>query len=222
MRRIVVPPAPGLFSSFGLLYADVEHHYVRTWRKLVREADPAGLGDLLRRMEAGARAQLAGEGFPDDRVRLRRSADCRYQGQSFELTVPVADGPIDAGTLAALAEAFGQRARAHVRAPRRGRGARRDREPARGRPRRLRSSSRAGDDPHRPARRGRPTHAARVLRPPASAGERRRSSTARRSPRPAWARASSRSTTRRVWCRRARARRWTRYGNIAIELGQEI
>ena len=41
-------------------------------------------------------------------MRLRRSADCRYQGQSFELTVPVADGPIDAATLAALAEAFGQ------------------------------------------------------------------------------------------------------------------
>ena len=108
MRRIVVPPAPGLFSSFGLLYADVEHHYVRTWRKLVREADPAGLGELLHRMEAGARAQLAGEGFPDDHVRLRRSADCRYQGQSFELTVPVADGPIGTATLAALAEAFGQ------------------------------------------------------------------------------------------------------------------
>ena len=108
MRRIVVPPAPGLFSSFGLLYADVEHHYVRTWRKLVREADPAGLGELLHRMEAGARAQLAGEGFPDDHTRLRRSADCRYQGQSFELTVPVADGPIDTATLAALAEAFGR------------------------------------------------------------------------------------------------------------------
>jgi N-methylhydantoinase A len=108
MRRIVVPPAPGLFSSFGLLYAEVEHHYVRTWRKLGREADPAVLGDLLRRMEAGARAQLASEGFPDDRIRLRRSADCRYQGQSFELTVPVTGGPIDAAAVAALAEAFGR------------------------------------------------------------------------------------------------------------------
>jgi N-methylhydantoinase A len=108
MRRIVVPPAPGLFSSFGLLYADVEHHYVRTWRKLLHEADPAALGDLLRRMEAGGRAQLAAEGVPGDRVRLRRSADCRYQGQSFELTVPVTDGPIDAGALAALADTFGQ------------------------------------------------------------------------------------------------------------------
>jgi N-methylhydantoinase A len=59
-------------------------------------------------MEMAARAQLATEGFPADRAVLRRSADCRYQGQSFELTVPLADGPIDAGTLGALAETFGQ------------------------------------------------------------------------------------------------------------------
>jgi N-methylhydantoinase A len=105
MRRIVVPPAPGLFSSFGLLYADVEHHHVRTWRQLVREADPGALGGILARMETEARAQLEGEGFAQ--VRLRRSADCRYQGQSFELTVPVDDGRITAAALAALAEAFG-------------------------------------------------------------------------------------------------------------------
>jgi N-methylhydantoinase A len=108
MRRIVVPPSPGLFSAFGLLYADVEHHYVRTWRRVVADVDPAALAEVLERMEAGAREQLAAEGFTGDAVRLRRSADCRYQGQSFELTVPVAAGPIDHGTLPALAEAFGR------------------------------------------------------------------------------------------------------------------
>jgi len=108
MRRIVVPPAPGLFSSFGLLYADVEHHYVRTWRRLVTEADPAALGDVLHRMETGAHEQLAAEGFAGERVRLRRSADCRYHGQSFELTVGMAGGRIEAGTVAELAETFGQ------------------------------------------------------------------------------------------------------------------
>ena len=40
MRTIVVPPAPGLFSAFGLLYADVEHHYGRTFRRLLRAAGP--------------------------------------------------------------------------------------------------------------------------------------------------------------------------------------
>src|SRR5262249_38657800 len=32
--RVVVPPAPGLFSSFGLLYATVEHHFSRTLRRV--------------------------------------------------------------------------------------------------------------------------------------------------------------------------------------------
>ena len=31
IARVIVPPSAGLFSSFGLLYADVEHHYARTF-----------------------------------------------------------------------------------------------------------------------------------------------------------------------------------------------
>src|SRR5881296_692536 len=108
MRRIVVPPAPGLFSSFGLLFADVEHHYVRTWRRRARTVEPSALGDVFARMEAEARGQLAAEGFTGAAVRIKRSADCRYEGQSFELTVPVAGGTVHAGTLAELDEAFGR------------------------------------------------------------------------------------------------------------------
>src|SRR5499426_485744 len=33
IKQVIVPPAPGLFSSFGLLYADVEHHYSRSLRR---------------------------------------------------------------------------------------------------------------------------------------------------------------------------------------------
>jgi N-methylhydantoinase A len=108
MRRIVVPPAAGLFSSFGLLFADVEHHYVRTWRRLVRRVAPAELAEAFGRMEAEALAQLAADGFTADAIRIRRSADCRYEGQSFELTVPVAGGAIDAETVAGIHEAFGR------------------------------------------------------------------------------------------------------------------
>jgi len=42
------------------------------------------------------------------RARLKRSAALHYKGQSYELTVPVPDGPIDAGMVAHLEEAFGQ------------------------------------------------------------------------------------------------------------------
>jgi len=89
MTRVVVPPAPGLFSAFGLLYSEVEHHYVRTWRRPARGLETVELAEAFGRLEDEARGQLAAEGFTTAAVRIRRSADCRYQGQSFELTVPV-------------------------------------------------------------------------------------------------------------------------------------
>ena len=108
IKKIVVPPAPGLFSSFGLLYSDVEHHYVRTYPRRTGQLDFDELNQVWSRMDADALAQLASEGFTGAAVRLRRSADLRYQGQSFELTVPVPTGRLDAASIAALAEAFGQ------------------------------------------------------------------------------------------------------------------
>jgi N-methylhydantoinase A len=108
MRQIVVPPAPGLFSSFGLLYGDVEHHYVRTYRRRTRSLDLAELNETWRRMEADALAQLANERFTGAATRLRRLADLSYQGQSFELTVPVAPGVLDAASITRMEEAFGR------------------------------------------------------------------------------------------------------------------
>jgi N-methylhydantoinase A len=105
--RVVVPPSAGLFSSFGLLYADVEHHYARTFRRLLRQAD---LGEIAAAWDALARQasdQLAAEGFTGNRARLKRSAALHYKGQSYELTVPVPDGPIDARMAAHLEQAFG-------------------------------------------------------------------------------------------------------------------
>src|SRR6185369_7366378 len=96
ITRIVVPPSAGLFSSFGLLYADVEHHYARTFRRLLRQADLAEISaawDILARQ---ASDQLAAEGFTGERARLKRSAALHYKGQSYELTVPVPDGAVDA------------------------------------------------------------------------------------------------------------------------------
>ena len=52
--------------------------------------------------------QLAAEGFIGDAVRLRRSAALHYKGQSYELTVPVPDGPIDAQMATHLEQAFAE------------------------------------------------------------------------------------------------------------------
>lgn len=108
MKRIVIPPSPGLFSSFGLLYADVEHHYSRTVQRVVRHMDPTNLTAVWGELEAMARAQLARDGFPDNRMQFRRAANMHYKGQIFELTVSAPNGDFDAWKIAELEESFSQ------------------------------------------------------------------------------------------------------------------
>lgn len=106
MVRVVVPMAPGLFSAFGLLFAEVEHHDVRTYFRRTRAFELDELNALLAELERDARATLAAEGYPPERVAVRRQADLRYVGQSFELTVPLEAGAVDAAAVERLREAF--------------------------------------------------------------------------------------------------------------------
>ena len=108
MKRVIVPPSPGLFSSFGLLYADVEHHYTRTFRRLLRHMDLDDLNRVWDTMVSEAVNQLSVEGFTGSRARIRRSVNMHYQGQTYELTVPAPEGRLDREAIPALEEAFGQ------------------------------------------------------------------------------------------------------------------
>ena len=58
IKKIVIPPAPGVFSAFGLLYADVEHHYSKTLRVLLREVEPDLIGNAWEKLESNAVDQL--------------------------------------------------------------------------------------------------------------------------------------------------------------------
>jgi N-methylhydantoinase A len=105
MKRVVVPPSAGLFSSFGLLYADVEHHYSRTLRRLLRKSDPHEIQRAWDELAAEAARQLEVEGYTRNKTKIRRAAALHYHGQTYELTVPLPDGPVDFGY---LEEAFGR------------------------------------------------------------------------------------------------------------------
>jgi N-methylhydantoinase A len=105
IRRIVVPPSAGLFSSFGLLYADVEHHYSRSLRRLLRGSDRREIEQAWDALAKQALDQLAVEGFAGQKAKIRRSAALHYHGQTYELTVQLPDGPLD---FAWLEEAFGR------------------------------------------------------------------------------------------------------------------
>ena len=107
IKKVVVPPLPGVFSALGLLFGDIEHHYARTFRCSLRSVDHQQLEQAWSEAAAQACERLVGDGTPQSRIRVRRSATLRYQGQTFELTVAVLEGPLNAPAIAAMEEAFG-------------------------------------------------------------------------------------------------------------------
>ena len=105
IRRVLVPPVPGVFSALGLLYSDAEQEFIQTVMMRADSAEPARVAAAFEGLEAEARAAMVADGFPAEAVVVERLADLRYAGQAYELTVPVAPGLPD---LKAMARDFGQ------------------------------------------------------------------------------------------------------------------
>ncbi|SFB81190.1 N-methylhydantoinase A [Halobiforma haloterrestris] len=85
--RVVVPRPSGVLSAFGLLAADESYDAVRTVGVDLEEAEPAALEEVYDDLVD----DVLGDASDPDAAGVERAADCRYAGQSFELTVPVDD-----------------------------------------------------------------------------------------------------------------------------------
>jgi N-methylhydantoinase A len=99
IRRVLVPPAPGVFSALGLLFSDTEHEVVRTLMLRGDDITAERLESAFGRLETEARAHVDRDG--DAAVVVSRSADVRFAGQAYELPVPVPTGEIDVARLRA-------------------------------------------------------------------------------------------------------------------------
>ena len=104
IRRILVPPLPGLFSALGMLFPQTEHHYVRTHKRPLDELDAAALASDYGALEADGGSALESEGFAAADHRFERLIDLRYAGANSEITVPLPAAP----TPSALRELFAQ------------------------------------------------------------------------------------------------------------------
>jgi N-methylhydantoinase A len=101
MRHVLVPPAPGVFSAVGLLFSQTEQEFVRTLLFRAGEIEARAVEAAYDSLAEEAWASIAEEGIAPEVVTLARLADLRYAGQAYELTVRVADGPIDVARLTA-------------------------------------------------------------------------------------------------------------------------
>jgi N-methylhydantoinase A len=88
VRRVLVPPAPGVLSALGLLMADVVYDTARAVlsRADALADDPSPLASAAEAAAEDVRATLAEHGAPA----LTHELDLRYAGQSYELSVPLA------------------------------------------------------------------------------------------------------------------------------------
>ncbi len=93
MKRVLIPPYPGAFSAFGLLVADTRHDFTRTVMLPQEELDPASLGRTFAELEERGVAELEADGIAKKDRRVEWSADLRFEGQSYELNVPVGRKP---------------------------------------------------------------------------------------------------------------------------------
>jgi N-methylhydantoinase A len=104
--EVIVPPVPGAFSALGLVASDLKRDYVRTLYADLGSVEPARVASVFAAMEVSGTAMLDAAQVPRDRRSLPRQTDLRYRRQAYELTVPIAEGPITRASLDSAMAAF--------------------------------------------------------------------------------------------------------------------
>ena len=104
--RVLVPPHPGVTSAAGLLTPDLRYDVTQTYLNALPDIDPQQLEQRFSDAERELRKRLADDGCTLDQIAIERAVDLRYQGQSYELKIPIADAHQSDASLERLATAF--------------------------------------------------------------------------------------------------------------------
>ena len=100
MRRVIIPPAAGVFSAVGLLFADLES--VRS-TAFLRPLDADSAAEVTQRCRELEQAAL-GELNVREGVSAHWRAELRYAGQGFELPIDLPRTAVDVATIRARFE----------------------------------------------------------------------------------------------------------------------
>jgi N-methylhydantoinase A len=107
LAAVVVPPHPGLFSAAGLLAANVRIDDAQSLLHPLGDDLVPELLSWFRDARARLIAQLRDDGIARSRIRVVASADCRYEGQGYELELPV--GTVSRASIRRLRATFDER-----------------------------------------------------------------------------------------------------------------
>ncbi|MDR5655216.1 hydantoinase/oxoprolinase family protein [Ruixingdingia sedimenti] len=104
--KVVIPGQAGVASAFGATAMNVRHdieafHYADLGSVRVED-----LNRIYGEIEAKARERLIRDGVPAAQVAIRRTAEMRYVGQTYEVDVDIPHGTLTPAHLPQIAEAF--------------------------------------------------------------------------------------------------------------------
>jgi N-methylhydantoinase A/oxoprolinase/acetone carboxylase beta subunit len=104
--RVIVPPSAGVAASLGFMVAPIAFDLTRSLRMSLPGCDWQVLRTTIENLETkGANVLFEADVKPEE-VRFARTADMRYVGQGYEVTVPMPSGCLDPSKLDSIVEAF--------------------------------------------------------------------------------------------------------------------
>lgn len=87
IRRVIVPPFPGVFSALGLLIAEARFDLIRNVGKPVDAVESAEVVDAFEALRGDILTEASRQGIEGSGIVFERYLDLRYLGQSSELVV---------------------------------------------------------------------------------------------------------------------------------------
>ena len=105
--KVIVPVLPGLFSSLGLLFSNVEHHGVRSCLLSMETLHPREIEQVRETLWKEMREWFGRQGISADNIQPSYSADMRFRGQTSEIRVPLPPSPLTAKEISTVRQTFG-------------------------------------------------------------------------------------------------------------------
>lgn len=104
--KVVIPGAAGVASAFGATAMDMRHDIETFHYAGLNDVKVDDLNRLYEQIESEARARLAADGIAEDAMELRRTAQMRYVGQTYEVETDIPSGKIADSQIPSIAKAF--------------------------------------------------------------------------------------------------------------------
>lgn len=106
MKNVIVPLNPGTLCAVGLVNTDLMYDYSKTEMQLSTRVNLDILDRDYAALEKEAYEKLLADNMAPEDIIIQRVADCRYEGQGYEMRVPVVGGHVTKDTIEKMKESF--------------------------------------------------------------------------------------------------------------------